>query len=329
MIPFVKITKRKMMKRNMTKKNLQIFFIVCDVAFIIMYSLIFHLSKPINTTKVTYIPQGSIGQIISYLEQKKFYLSPSVDKYLLYFIGQPQSGWIDIGETRLSRGDFLYKLSNSKAAMNEIKLIPGETVDVFLYQISQEYKLSYKKLMKYYLKYSPIRDGLIVPETYHIPMGIGERHLVLYLINYAWKKHKETAMKIFGEFNKNSWYRYLIIASIIQKEAANKDEMPLVSSVIYNRLKKGMKLQMDGTLNYGKFSHIKVTAKRIKEDKSKYNTYINRGLPQYPVSSVSNEAIFAAIFPKKTSYLYFVKSKEGKHVFSKTYKEHIVNIKRK
>ncbi len=282
-----------------------------------------------NTTKVTYIPQGSIGQIISYLEQKKFYLSPSVDKYLLYFIGQPQSGWIDIGERRLSRGDFLYKLSNSKAAMNEIKLIPGETIDVFLYQISQKYKLSYKKLMQYYLKYSPIRDGLIVPETYHIPIGIGERHLVLYLINYAWKKHKETSMKIFGEFDKNSWYRYLTIASIIQKEAANKEEMPLVSSVIYNRLKKGMKLQMDGTLNYGKFSHIKVTSKRIKEDKSKYNTYINRGLPVYPVSSVSNEAIFAAIFPKKTSYLYFVKSKKGKHAFSKTYKEHMVNIKRK
>jgi UPF0755 protein len=313
----------------MNKKNLQIFLIVCDVALIIIYSLLFYLSKPMNTTKVTYIPPGSIGQIITYLEQKEFYLSPSVDKYMLFFIGQPQSGWIDIGETKLSRGDFLYKLANSKAAINDITLIPGETIDVFLYQISQEYNLSYKKLMKYYLKYIPIRDGLVIPETYHIPMGIGERHLVLYLINYAWKNHKKTSMKIFGEFDKNSWYRYLTIASIIQKEAANKKEMPLVSSVIYNRLKKRMKLQMDGTLNYGKFSHIKVTPQRIKEDKSKYNTYKNRGLPPYPVSSVSKEAILAAIFPKKTSYLYFVKSKKGEHVFAKTYKEHLRNIKRK
>jgi len=280
-----------------------------------------------NTTKVTYIPQGSIGQIITYLEQKKFYLSPSVDKYILFFIGQPQSGWIDIGETKLSRGDFLYKLSTSKAAMTEITLVPGETIDVFLYQLSKEYNLSYKKLMKYYLKYSPIRDGLIIPETYNIPMGIGERHLVLYLINYAWKKHQKTSMKIFGEFDKSSWYRYLVIASIIQKEAADKKEMPLVSSVIYNRLKKGMKLQMDGTLNYGKFSHIKVTSKRIKEDNSKYNTYRNRGLPPFPVSSVSDEAILAAIFPKKTNYLYFVKGKNGKHIFSNSYKRHIKNIK--
>ena len=143
------------------------------------------------------------------------------------------------------------------------------------------------------------------------------------------KKHKKKATKIFGEFDKNSWYRYLTIASIIQKESANKKEMPLVSSVIYNRLKKGMRLQMDGTLNYGKFSHIKVTPQRIKEDNSKYNTYKNRGLPPYPVSSISNEAIFAAIFPKKTSYLYFVRSSKGVHVFSKTYKEHLRNIKRK
>ncbi len=293
-----------------------------------MYSLIFHLSKPINTTKAAYIPQGSISQIISYLEQKKFYLSPSIDKYMLFFIGRPQSGWIDIGQTRLSRGDFLYKLSNSKAAMNTIILVPGETIDVFLYQISQEYNLSYNKLMKYYLKFTPIRDGFIIPETYHIPMGIGERHLILYLLNYAQEKHQKTATKIFGEFDKNSWYRYLIIASIIQKESANKKEMSLVSSVIYNRLKKGMRLQMDGTLNYGKFSHIKVTPQRIKEDKSEYNTYKSRGLPPYPVSSISNEAIFAAIFPKKTSYLYFVKSKKGVHVFSKTYKEHLRNIKR-
>ena len=285
------------------------------------------MSKPINTTKVTYIPQGSIGQIISYLEEKEFYLSPSVDKYLLFFIGSPQYGWIDIAQTRLSRGDFLYKLANSKAAMNAIILVPGETIDVFLYKISQEYNLSYKKLMKYYLKYSPIRDGLIVPETYHIPMGIQERHLVLYLINYAWKYHKKTAIKIFGEFDKKSWYRYLVIASIIQKEAANKEEMPLVSSVIYNRLKKRMKLQMDGTLNYGKFSHIRVTAKRIKKDNSRYNTYKNEGLPPYPVCSVSKEAIFAAIFPKKTKYLYFVKSKNGKHKFSNSYSEHLKNIK--
>ena len=120
---------------------------------------------------------------------------------------------------------------------------------------------------------------------------------------------------------------YIIIASIIQKEAANKDEMPIVSSVIYNRLKKDMKLQMDGSLNYGQYSHVKVTPQRIREDTSSYNTYLNKGLPPQPVCSVSKDAIIAAIFPKTTDYLYFVKNKNGTHTFSQNYEKHLENIR--
>lgn len=327
-MPLVKIKKVKVIMKKMNKKSIQRFLIVCDVALIIIYSLVFHLSRPVETTKVINVPQGSITQIVTYLGKQNFNLSTTLDKYLLFFIGKPQYGWIDIGQTKLSRGDFLYKLANSKAAMNTITLVPGETIDVFLYQIAQKYSLSYNKLMQSYLSISPIRDGFVVPETYHIPMGIEEKHLIRYLMKYAQNYHESFSIKLFREYNSKSWFRYLIIASIIQKESANIEEMPIVSSVIYNRLKKRMKLQMDGTLNYGKYSHIKVTSKRIKEDKSKYNTYKFVGLPENPVSSVEKDAIIAAIFPKKTDYLYFVKSKNGKHLFSKTYKQHLKNIKR-
>jgi UPF0755 protein len=134
--------------------------------------------------------------------------------------------------------------------------------------------------------------------------------------------------KIFGVYNEEKWFRYVTIASIIQKESANNEEMPIVSSVIYNRLKKGMKLQMDGTLNYGKYSHIRITAKRIREDNSTYNTYIHSGIPAAPVCNVSREAIMAAIFPAKTDYLYFMKSKKGTHDFACNYSTHLRNIKR-
>ena len=117
------------------------------------------------------------------------------------------------------------------------------------------------------------------------------------------------------------------MASIIQKEAANVNEMPIVSSVIYNRLKKGMPLQMDGTLNYGKYSHVKVTARRIREDDTSYNTYKNKGLPSNPICAISLNAIKAAIFPIKSNYLYFVKdNKTGLHKFTGSYKEHVNNI---
>jgi UPF0755 protein len=117
------------------------------------------------------------------------------------------------------------------------------------------------------------------------------------------------------------------MASVIQKEAANKEEMPIVASVINNRLKKGMKLQMDGTLNYGPYSHHKITAKRIRQDKSRYNTYMYKGLPPLPVCNVELSAIRAAIFPAKTDYLYFMKSKNGTHDFSRYYSTHLDNIR--
>jgi UPF0755 protein len=103
--------------------------------------------------------------------------------------------------------------------------------------------------------------------------------------------------------------------------------MKLIASVIYNRLKKGIKLQMDGTLNYGKYSHVIVTPQRIIDDNTKFNTYKFYGLPPTAVAIPSKEAIMAAIFPAKSDYLYFVKCGKG-HVFAKTYKEHLKNIYR-
>ena len=92
-----------------------------------------------------------------------------------------------------------------------------------------------------------------------------------YLVNSSKKAQSEISRKIFGEYNEKKWFKILTIASIIQKEAANDAEMPLVASVIYNRLDKGMRLQMDGTLNYGIYSHDVITAERIRSDMSEFN----------------------------------------------------------
>jgi UPF0755 protein len=87
-----------------------------------------------------------------------------------------------------------------------------------------------------------------------------------------------------------------------------------------------MRLQMDGTLNYGEYSHQKVTAKRIRTDKTAYNTYKRKGLPEDPVCTVSREAIKAALAPKKSDYLYFVRGKNGEHVYSSYFSTHHKNI---
>jgi UPF0755 protein len=271
---------------------------------------------------VVNIPKGSISKIISYLDQEKDYRVGFFDKYLLFFIGSPQSGWIDLKSTDQTRFDFLLRLTTSKAALVEITLIPGETRYIFFETLSKELNLNKEVLDLYYEKSAPYEDGVILANTYKIPMGITEKRLIEILLNHSLKRHVEYSTKFFGYYEQKKWFRYIKIASIIQKESASVDEMPNVSAVIYNRLKKGMKLQMDGTLNYGKYSHIRVTPQMIRTDKSGFNTYKYRGLPHSPVSAVGTDAIKAAIFPAKVDYLYFMKNRSGKHTFTKSYSAH-------
>lgn len=283
----------------------------------------------VNSKRVIEIPKGSTSAIITYLDKNNYDLN-FIDTLTVKFLGYPQSGWIDLKETKMTKFDFLYKLTTSKAAIKKLTLIPGETYYFFLQEVAAELEISMMKLFEEYSYQAYRKDGNILADTYYLPMGMDEKDLIKHLLDQTQEKYKAMSMKIFGMYDKTDWYdKYITIASIIQKESASKEEMPLVSSVIYNRLKNDMKLQMDGTLNYGLYSHTKVTPEMIKTDTSEYNTYLNNGLPKNPVCAVEIEAIKSAIFPAKTKYLYFMKKPDGSgHYFTQSYKEHRVNIKK-
>ncbi len=243
-------------------------------------------------------------------------------------MGQPQHGWIFIGENELNRIDFLHKLTSSKAMIHKVTLIPGETLERFFETLASEYGLNKEKLWKYYKEYSPYPEAGIYADTYYVPIGIREKQLMKFLVQQSEKRYTALAKKIYGVYDKNQWKKLLTIASIIQKEAANNQEMPLVASVIYNRLKRNMRLQMDGTLNYGKYSHVKVTPERIRDDNSTFNTYKFKGIPPSPIGAVSLASIKAAAKPAKTKHLYFMKNAKGTHDFSDTFKAHQKNIRK-
>jgi len=294
------------------------------LTFIII--LCFYFTSIVDTKRVIYIPKGSTSSIITYLDKKSYDLN-LLDKLAVKYFGYPQSGWIDLKYTKMTKIEFLYRLTKSKAALKQIKLIPGETYYYFLQNVANKLNISTIKLFEEYSNQAYKKDGNILADTYNLPIGMLEKDLIYYLLVTSKLKYKNFSIKIFGNYNQKNWYRYITIASIIQKESASKKEMPIVSSVIHNRLKKNMKLQMDGCLNYGKYSHIRVTPKMIREDTTDYNTYKYKGIPSSPVCAVEFEAIKAAIFPVKSNYLYFMKAKDGKsHNFSKSYKEHRKNI---
>ncbi len=277
------------------------------------------------------MPRGGTGEIIAHFEKNRLDIN-AFDKFFLRFLGHPQSGWIEIAPTdsirkTTTKGSFLFQLTRNKAALREITLLPGETMHFFIEHINKQLGLDKQALWDAYNEFAKYPDGVIYPNTYKVPLEIGPRYLMNHLISQSMREHKRNAIKILGRYDEKQWFNYVTIASIVQKEAADIKEMPLVSAVIYNRLKAKMPLQMDGALNYGKFSHSKVTPERIRTDKSVYNTYLNRGIPPYPVGSASIDAIIATIRPASVDYLYFVRNKStGRHSFSRTYKEHLENF---
>ncbi|MDK2041536.1 endolytic transglycosylase MltG [Aliarcobacter butzleri] len=316
----------KNIKRNDTNIAILMFFNIIDFILIGLIVVLFYLTMPVNSTKVLFIPKGSTSNIISHLNKSGYEMN-ALDEIIIKMTGYIQSGWIDIDQTRLTKMDFIYKLISSKAALKTITLIPGETSYFFLKKIAQEFSLSEETLTKIYNEHAYKADGNILADTYSIPIGMKEDYIIFYLFSQTNRKYEEFSKKIFGVYDKKKWYNYIILASVIQKEAATTNEMPIVASVVHNRLKKSMRLQMDGTLNYGKYSNSVVTADRIREDTSSYNTYLNAGLPKDPICAVSLDSIKAAIFPVKSNYLYFVRdNRTGLHKFASTFEEHQVNI---
>lgn len=292
----------------------------------------FYLNLKVTTREILLLPQGSIKSILAYLGTHNTDTN-RLDSFLVRLFGKPQSGWIDFGGEMISKADLFYRLTHSKAALKEIKLIPGESMYFFVEQISEvfggEQKEEWKKqLWELYNQKAICEEGMIIPQTYKLPYGATPQEIMGYLLDYSSKSYDKLAQSYGINPNSKKWQEILSKASIIQKESANLEEMPIISAVIDNRLKLGMPLQMDGSLNYGKYAHIKITPQRIREDNSPYNTYKNKGLPPCPSGSISNEAIKASLAPADVPYLYFVRNKNGVHSFSTNYQEHQENFKK-
>ncbi|MGL5000583.1 MAG: endolytic transglycosylase MltG [Cetobacterium sp.] len=161
-------------------------------------------------------------------------------------------------------------------------------------------------------------EGYLYPETYYLSLNTNEDEVVKAMLAQFLKKFPPQ-----NYLDKKLFYEKLIMASIIEREAQLKDEKKLMSSVFYNRLKKGMKLGSDATVNYVyDYTKRRMYYKDLKVE-SPYNTYMYRGLPPGPISNPDYDSVMAAINPAVTDYLFFVVTSSGKHTFTKTYREHL------
>ncbi|MER3558781.1 MAG: endolytic transglycosylase MltG, partial [Armatimonadota bacterium] len=122
-------------------------------------------------------------------------------------------------------------------------------------------------------------------------------------------------------------HELLTIASLVEKEVYKDEERPLVASVIFNRLKRKMPLQIDATVLYGMGIWKSRVLYKDLEHHSPYNTYRVNGLPPGPICSPSIASVRAVLNPAQTEYLFYVARGDGGHQFSRTYEEHLQAIK--
>jgi uncharacterized YceG family protein len=176
---------------------------------------------------------------------------------------------------------------------------------------------------------TPSLEGFLFPNTYQLRVPI---HLSA-LIDDQLTTFKQTFRRINMSYARSrhlSPYDVLIIASIVEKEAASARDDRLVASVIYNRLKDGMPLGMDSTTRYEFNDYNKPLTDSQLATPSPYNTRVNKGLPPTPISNPGLAALKAAAQPANTNYLYFVVKPGtcGRSVFSSSYSQFLADSAR-
>jgi len=297
--------------------------IAITTALIILYN-----ENPIKMgTPTLYISSNYIDDIVSTMNKNGYELN-SFDRIVMRYIKLPEEGWYRFDTDELGRFSFLKNMHKRREKSIQIVVFAGDTNAEMCHRLANDLDISEDKLIKAYYNYTRFKEGNILAGKYQLAKSVDENTAIKYLIDKSYKELDFFAKDRFGsDFSVEELRKSLIIASIIQKESNDKDEMSYISSVIRNRLKKNMRLQMDGTLNYGKYSRTVVTPERIKSDTTRYNTYKYKGLPPSPLSIVSMEALEAATFPRESDYIFFMLNKNGKHNFAVTYKEHLANVK--
>lgn len=165
-------------------------------------------------------------------------------------------------------------------------------------------------------------EGYLYPDTYRIEKK-SKPSQIYNLMLKEFEKKWLAKLKEKAEDSKFSISELVTIASIVEKEAKLVKEMPVIAGVIYNRLEKNKKLQIDATVQYV----LPLRKERLLysdlEFESKYNTYLYQGLPPGPISNPGSNSLEAVVKPDKNNYLFYFAKKDGSHVFSKTYQEHL------
>jgi UPF0755 protein len=174
---------------------------------------------------------------------------------------------------------------------------------------------------------TPNLEGYLFPSTYLLPIDDSPSRIARVLIDQFRQELPRDALARARALHRTV-PEVVTIASLIEREGKSDDERPLIASVIYNRLRLGMPLEIDASIEYTFPEHHDVITKRDLESDSPYNTYRHTGLPPTPIANPGKPSLDAAFSPAHSDYLYYVAKGDGHHAFAKTLQEHNANVAR-
>ncbi|AQS03757.1 endolytic transglycosylase MltG [Clostridium beijerinckii] len=164
-------------------------------------------------------------------------------------------------------------------------------------------------------------EGYLYPDTYLIEKGSNANDVIKSMLDRFEDVLKQAEDETKVEISDEDVEKIVTIASMIEREARVPGDRPLISSVIYNRLEKDMKLQIDAAVIYALGYHVDVVLNKHLEVDSPYNVYKYKGLPVGPIANPGLDCIKAALLPEKTDYLYYIMKDDGSHYFTNNYED--------
>jgi len=290
--------------------------------------------SPGSETKDVLIPRGLSLKAVSELLTKEGVIQhPVVFQNLLRFTRGNKK--VRAGEFRLRLGanllNTLKVLYSSEPITHSLTVPEGWNVRQIGALIQEkglgrsdrfiQLALSPQAAKKYQLS-TPHLEGFLYPDTYLFSRVDGEEKMLETMVNRFFQEYN-SRFKSRIPASGMSLEKVVTLASIVEKETGKPVERPMIASVFFNRLKKGMRLQSDPTTIYGIENFNGNLTKADLQRWTRYNTYTISGLPPGPIASPGGDAIEAVLKPDSSEYLYFVSDNNGSHLFTKTYQEHL------
>lgn len=308
--------------------------VIITIALFLILSLAFSApQKQAEAELVVFGINTTEPEIVQKLHDQGFIRSKWAFDFALFVKGK--GGKIELGGYRLSKSMNTWKLVDviaTKPAMKWLVIPEGLRKEEIGERLAEIFGWSEEDLEKWNAVYTKMKydyvEGVYFPDTYLIPVEEGGLEIAQRMINRFNEKFAPYSDK-FLERNVR-WTTGLKIASIVQREAAGEEDMPLIAGILWNRLLEEKKLEVDATVQFargktdaGWWAPIKPEDKEID---SPYNTYKYEGLPPHPIANPGLAAIEAVMDSEETDCLFYLHDSDGQIHCAKTFEEHESNI---